>query len=1850
VPGPRDAALDPGDTLERLARAALGLDAGKALWVLLPSAAHLQAARAGTAGLAAPRHLCFVGEPLADATVERWRALAPETKRWKIDLHEGLPFAAGPLGRPARSGLHPLGAPIDGIALCVEDAEGEPVAPGKAGILVLVHPERGRIVTGEHARRLASGRIEPLVTDGDAALVALEVGEIEAALLALPGVEGAAVVRPLGEPEGTVTLTAFVAGQLDAAAWRAAQADLLRDELAAMPVITLDALPLRADGRVDRARLRASAAMAADARRDLVAETRALVGPRTATEATVAALWQRLLGTSVGVDDDFFLAGGQSLLAAQLAARLSAQLGIDMPLSVFFEHTTIAGQAAWLDRAPQERAAAPRSPSPEGAPLSITQERYWFFEQMSPGTTVQHLQWMFELTGPLDEALLERAMRAIARRHEALRTVFRQGPEGPTQHVLATLPRWHEAHDLRALGPAALDAAFHHAAAEFRRPFDLERGPPFRTFLFALGDQRALLCVHMHHIIGDAWALNLWMRELGELYAAGLAGREAQLPALGTQPADLARAERRALAAGALDPQLAYFRKALADLPAGLDLPADRPRPAQPGYRGVFVPFEVPREIADRLRALARQRGATFFMALLAALDLLLARVSGQTDLVVGTPVAGRDREATRNLIGLFLNNVPLRVDASGDPSFLTLLDRCRDAARAALGNAALPFERLLAEIPTPRGSGRHPLFDVMLNLVPEAADLVLPGLTVTPYPGENDSSPIDLLVTFRELPDGSLLGNLRASADLFDLATADRLTRRLTRALAVAGAEPERPLSRISLLDERERRDALETWNATACPVPDAPLAALIEQAVDLHPDAPAVIFGDERLGLRALDRRANRIASALLARGLPREARVAVYLRRSLDLPAALLGILKAGGAFVLLDPDLPAARTDAMLEAAAPFALLSHGPLAARLPAALHARTLWLDDPATLAAASDERPARHAAPDDLAYLMFTSGSTGTPKGVLVPQRGLSNRIEWVRHLFPFVEGELVCQKTPLGFIDALWELLGPLRDGIPVLLPSDETALDPARLADLLDRAGVTRIMLVPSLLRALLHVPRGPRPFLPRLGLWLVGGEELGPELARELLRARPDARLVNLYGLSEVSGEATWYALREPLPARIPIGRAGPNVRAYVLDQAGEPALPGTWGELYLGGAGVARGYLDDAAQRSPRFLADPFSPGGRMFRTGDRARQREDGSLDYAGRLDQQLKIRGVRIDPGEIEEALRRAPGVADAAVTARPGPDGELRLAGYFVPVSLDRAHDPASIPRPPALRWHLRRLLPEPMVPALLVRLDALPLSPNGKVDHEALPAPVEAPADEARAKTPTEEALATLWDELLHSGPYGADDDFFARGGYSLLLGRLALRVRATFDVDLPLAALFQAPQLGEQARLIDETARHRRHAPRLDRIPRVPRVPQMPLSFPQERMWLGETLKFDALPHLIVLALHLQGPLDLDRLEQAMDALIARHEPLRTTFAAELGVPFQTVHDALPRRHARVDLRPLAPAARDAEIARRQAQEYRTPFDLVRGPPFRSTLVQLAEGEHLLFVSMSHLVSDGASVLRWLDELAALYAAPSLAAADLPALAVQAVDLAVWSRRALAQGELDADRAYFKALLAAAPAPRPLPADGVRSPTDPGGWVGARLPSTTLLRLRERARTASVTLFSLLLAALGRLIGELTGEPLVTLGTLSSGRDLPESQPLLGLFLNTIPLRFAVPSDAGELLQSAHTASMQALSHAAVPFERIVADVAAPRERGRNPLFDVVLNHVPRQPDYRLGEARVDALDPPALLPMPFDLMWRVFERRDGLQLALEYRRNLFTEPRARTWLDRYVALLVELAG
>ena len=1776
---------------------------------LLPSWAHVWAERARDQRLPAVRYLWFSSEPLADGVVRRWRKLVPASARlWNVYAPARAPLiaTARAIDRPGRSGMHPIaGADLRCAAVA-----------GKVGDVVAIHPRLGEVATGDRARVLdGTGADLELVGAGAPAEVRPELAELEASLAEVHGLDGGVVV-PGRDRLGTEGLVAYVAGRARGGDWRDRIRRMAADTGLAIGFVYLERMPRLATGIVDRAALAARAA-----------DPAAAPESTSATETAVAAAWLEILGAQVGADDDFFLSGGQSLLAAQLAARLSVLFGVEVPLAMVFEATTIAGQAAWIDEiraTPAPRVA--RANRRHGLALSHAQERLWFFEELSPGTTVNHLQRTFQLAGDIQRDALLAAIDAVAARHESLRTVFRRDGQLPVQNVLPAVPREHEDYDVSHLAGSARAAARRRIGAAFRLPFDLADGPLWRTLLIRTGPTSHLLSVTMHHIISDAWSLNVWLREVAEHYRAIAGGRAPVLAALPVQPADLAEAQRQAIANGKLDADRDHWRRTLAGIPPGVDLPTDRPRPTRPSYRGVFVPMAIPRAVVEALREVGRRRGATLFMCLTAALDVVLARLSGQTDLVVGTPTAGREAPATRDLIGLFLNNVAIRVDLSGDPTLGAAIDRVRDATRSALAHATVPYERVLADLAIPREPGRHPVFDVMINLVPAPAPLALPGLDVAPLVARNDAAPLDLMVTFREQGDGSLTGNVRVSADLYDEATAVRLASRLETVIEALARDAEQTLSRVPLVGADERATLLVEWNKTEAPVPAGGVHATIEAAIAAAPEAIAAIDGAGRHTMRDVGALAARIAGALAARGLGAGAPVAVLVRRGVALPAAVLGVLQAGAAFVLVDPRLPAPRRAALLAAADARAVITQRDLAGDVPAGLPA--IVVDEPL-----ADPPIARGAAvgDDDLAYIMFTSGSTGAPRGIEVPHRGLANRLEWVRALFPWAPGEVACQKTALGFIDAIWEVLGPLRDAVPCLLPPDAALDDPVLLARAMEDAGVTRLMLVPSHLRALLAVHRGRTGWLPKLSLWMVGGEDLRPDLARAFLDARPDARLVNLFGCSEVSGESTWHEVTASGGARVPIGASGPNARAYVVEPSGELAPIGTWGELWLGGAGVARGYLGEPQLTAEKLTADPFVPGARVFRTGDRARRRADGVLEYGGRLDEQIKVRGVRVEPAEIEVALRTSPAVKDAIVLGRPGPDGETRLCAWFVPA------DAAAPPRPAELRAHLRLALPDVMIPSAFVALPALPLGTAGKVDRAALPEAGGPAADDGRLETATETMLAEIWRGLLGGGPYGREDDFFAAGGYSLLIAQLATHIRTAFFVDVPLAVLFENLTIADQARRIDEAAAAGGDDLRIDPAPRTSR---MPLSFAQERIWLAEVMKAGARPHVISMGLRLRGALDPDKLEAAMDAVAARHEALRTTFSAELGVPFQTVHPALPRAHTRADLGGLDDAARAEELRRYQDAEYLEHFDLERGPPWRTKLVALGPDEHALICTMSHLVSDGWAMRRWIDDVDAHYSGTPLAP-----LAVHVADVAVWQRRATGFGRFDDHRRYWRELLGDAAPPAELPADGPRRAE--AAWLAARIPPALAARLRKLARRESTTLFVVLLAAVDQLVAEATRDPIVTVGALVAGRDRAEVRPLVGLFLDTVPIRVETAEARGfaDLVGRVRDAARGAFAHGAIPFERIVADVAPARQPGRNPIFDVAINYLPPAAEWKLGDLRVHNLEPPRTLPAPFDLMWRLIERAGGVQVRLEYRAGRFAPERVERWLARFLAIL-----
>ena len=1034
-------------------------------------------------------------------------------------------------------------------------------------------------------------------------------------------------------------------------------------------------------------------------------------------------------------------------------------------------------------------------------PLTFQQQRLWFLEQYDPGTALYHIPAPLRVCGVLDAGVLERALEAVVARHEALRTVFRAVGGEPVQVVGACAPARLEVADLRALPAEEREAEMgrrvHEAA---RRPFDLERGPLLRLLLVRLADDEQVLLPVMHHIVSDGWSMGIFARELWALYDAFRAGRPDPLPELSLQYADVAVWQRGSMAGETLERELAWWTERLSGAPPALDLPADRPRPARRSHAGAMLERVFPPARVRALHEAARREGATLYMVLLAALDVVLARWSGAEDVLVGTPVANRPDPEVEGLVGFFANTLVVRAGLAGNPTFAEVVGRVREATLAAQEHQDVPFEKVVEALGVERDLSRTPLFQVffILQNAGSAYAESAPGLTVAPLGMEGESAKFDLTVGLRERPDGTLVMALEYATALFDAATVERFADHLETLLAAAAAAPGMRIHDLPLMPEAERRRVVEEWNATARGLSPALVHERVSARAAAAPEAVAVTGRDGTLTYGELEARSNRLARHLRSLGAGPGALVAVAVERGAAMVAALLGVLKSGAAYLPVDPDYPAGRVEHMLADSGARILLSQQLLAAALPRG-GAEVVLLDAGQPWAAAHSASPLEPAAgPDDLAYVIYTSGSTGRPKGVQVRHGGVAAFLDAMAVAPGIAPEDVLLAVTTLSFDIAVLELFLPLTAGARVVVAGRGETADPALLREAIGRAGATVMQATPATWRML-----AASGWTPPAGLKLLsGGETLPRELADALLAG--GAELWNLYGPTETTVWST--AIRIEPGAPVTVGRPIANTRVYVLDGYGNPTPVGVPGELVIGGAGVARGYLGKAELTAEKFVPDPFaaSPEARMYRTGDRARWRADGTLELLGRLDTQVKVRGFRIELGEIESVLREHPAVADAAAAVREDAPGDARLVAYLV-----AAQGAALLLG--ELRGALRARLPEYMVPSAFVALDALPLTPNGKVDRKRLPAP-DALADEAAyvaPATPTEEALAAIWAELLRLPRVGTAESFFDLGGHSLTATQVMARVRVALGVTLPVRVIFEARTVAELAKRVDE---------------------------------------------------------------------------------------------------------------------------------------------------------------------------------------------------------------------------------------------------------------------------------------------------------------------------------------------------------------------------------------------------------------------------------------------------------
>ncbi|HEX6751683.1 MAG TPA: amino acid adenylation domain-containing protein [Longimicrobium sp.] len=1556
-------------------------------------------------------------------------------------------------------------------------------------------------------------------------------------------------------------------------ALRAAVRARLPEYMLPSAFVVLEAFPVTPNGKVDRAALPAP-------------ETTGVrggtyVAPRTPAEERMAGIWAEVLGVErVGGEDNFFDLGGHSLLATQLVSRVREAFRTELPLRAVFEAPTLAELAgrveALVAETPGGAGAPPLVPLPRDGsplPLSFAQERLWFIDQLEPGSTAYHMPDMLRLRGPVDPRVLERALGEVVRRHETLRTTFGETEGVPFQVVHPAGAARLEVSDLSGLAPAEREAeARRLAREEAQRLFDLRRGPLLRAHLLRLGEDDHVLLLVMHHIVSDGWSMGVLARELGALREAFARGEASPLPEPPVQYADYAVWQRARLAGEAMERQLAYWRERLAGAPELLELPTDRPRPPVQTYRGATVPVELSLDLLERLQALGRSEGTTLFMTLLGAFQVLLGKYAGSEDVVVGSPIAGRTHREVEELIGFFVNMLVLRTDLGGDPTFREVLGRVRDVTLGAYEHQAVPFEKLVAELQPERSLSHSPLFQVMFQLQnAEGGGDALRGPNERGVEAELTSTKFDLALDVSATPRG-LSGGLTYRTDLFQPGTIRRMVRHLERVLEQVGAHADVRISRLDLLGDAERSRVLDEWNRTERPYPRGVcIHELFDAQVRERPGAAALVWGEESLTYRELDARANRLAHHLVRLGVGPEARVGVLLARSAELIVSLLAVLKAGGCYVPLDPAYPPERLALMLADAGASVLVTRGALASGLEAP-RAAVVDLDVLAgALAAEPDDPPRSGASPENLAYIVYTSGSTGKPKGVMVAHRHVVQLVcetDYVR----FAPGDRVAQASNASFDALTFEAWGALLNGATLVGIGRDVLLSPRALREFLRRNGITTLYQTTALLNQLSR--EQPDIFAP-LREVLFGGQAADAESVRRVLASGKPKRLLHMYGPTETTAWCSWEAVEhlDDDALTVSVGRPTGNQRIYLLDSALQPVPVGVPGEAWVGGDGVVRGYLDRRALTAERFVPDPFTaqPGARMYRTGDRLRWTADGALEFLGRLDAQVKIRGFRIEPGEVESMLSALAGVREARVVVREDAPGEVRLVAYVVG-GVDAE----------ALREQLRRSLPEYMVPAAIVVLESLPLTPSGKLDRKALPAP-EYAADAERyeaPRTPTEEVLAGIWAEVLRLERVGVHDGFFDLGGHSLLATRVVSRVRELFGVELPLRALFEGPTVAELAVRVEEL--RRAELPVLPPVVPAGRTAPLPLSFAQERLWFIDRLEPGSTAYNLPRSMRLGGALDERALERALGEIVRRHEALRTTFREVDGSPVQVIAPFGGFTLRLDDLSGLAEPAREAEVTRRATEDAMQPFDLSAGPLFRATLLRLGVEDHVLLLSMHHIVSDGWSMGVLDRELSALYEAYREGGeSPLPEPAVQYADYAVWQREQLAGEVLERQLAYWKERLAGAPELLELPTDHPRPPvqTYRGAYEPVELPGELVERLRTLAQSEGATLFMVVLGAFQVLLSKYSGSEDVVVGSAIAGRTRKEIEELIGFFVNTLVLRTDLGGDPGfrEVLRRVRDVTLGAYEHQEVPFEKLVAELQPERSLSHSPLFQVMFS-------------------------------------------------------------------------
>ncbi|WP_236587727.1 non-ribosomal peptide synthetase [Tumebacillus amylolyticus] len=1775
----------------------------------------------------------------------------------------------------------PIGFPIANTQIYLLDERMQPVPRGVAGELYIagtavargylnrpelneekfvrdpysVKPDARMYRTGDLARHLPDGTIDYLGRiDHQVKLrgLRIELGEIEAVLQTHPDVREVVVVAQEDRHGGkflVAFLTAVEGADLEQAILRQYVQSKLPEYMVPNVFVVLEEMPLSPNGKIDR-KVLPQVTLSDNAREEHIK-------PRTPMEELIAGVWQDVLQVpDVGVTDHFFYLGGHSLFANRVVARLRETLGVELSVGELFDGPTVEELARVLTSRAAERKDTPvqgMSERPEHVALSQAQEAMWFVEQLNPGTTQFNVPFGLELQGDLVVEALQRSLNAVLERHEALRTVFTVVDERPVQHVLNPSPWELPLLDLSKLPESERQQAIDRLLdEEANRPFDLQNGPLYRGHLVRRSAKDHLLMLNIHHIVFDARSLDVFKRELLAMYG------EAELPAVPMQFPDYVYQEQQRLQEEARVRSLTYWKQQLAGPLPQVELPMDRPWTADVSTLGRMQRIPLPVELTSAVKQLCREERVTPFMVFLAVYKLLLHRLSGQDDVVVGTPVANRDRVETEEMIGLLLNTLALRSDLSGNPSFRELLRRVRHVTLQGYEHAAVPFEKVVEDVQPERSLTRSPIFDVMINYLdnPETTVDVAGVCVTTTYDFQLLSK--HLLTLFVQEVEQVLVLELVCRAELFSEERTTILLEQLQVLLQQALAEPDRQIGAFTLVTETAQALLPDVEMPMEAPNYPSVLTEFRRRALEA-PDRCAVVQGERRVAYGDLLARVDRLANQLRAEGLQPGDVTAVLSRQGIGVVISALAVLQSGGILLLVDVNLPSLRQRMMLEQAKPKRLLYAAERnltddMREVVESLDLPMMRISEETGVAESDTLRDGEMCGewpeldPEAPAYLFFTSGTTNLPKGVVGTHKGMNHFLAWQRKTFEVGPEDRVAQMIHLSFDAVLRDMFLPLTAGAALHLMEQPEDLSPDVVLPWLEREQITVMHAVPSLAQSWLNgAPEGAT--LPTLRWLFLSGEPVTDGFVTRWYERFPAGEMVNFYGPTETTMIKTSYRVRrgEVRPGQQPAGWPQPDTQVWVLNAGGSLCGIGEAGEVVLRTPFRTRGYLNAPEEQALRFRPNPFrgESDDIVYFTGDRGRYQPDGALEVLGRLDDQIKIRGVRVQLGEVTAVLMRHPAVAACAVLDVKDGHGQTQLAAYVVLTDAEGFQTTE-------LRHHLEQRLPSAYVPAFYLVLESLPLMANGKVDRKALPRPeaVELTASEMQlAETGIQATLSKIWSEVLGVERIGVNQNFFTLGGHSLLSTQVMSRVRRQFGIDLPLRQLFEGPTIAQLATAV-EAALQEQPAAEIETITAISRQGDLPLSDMQKQLWFFEQLESKTALYHVPFALSFEGELELDHLQAALQEIVSRHESLRTAFVERDDEAMAVV---LPQSDVDLplsDLQGYASDEREQVLERMMLNHSARPFDLGAGSLYQFHLYRLTPREHVLLITLHHIISDGWSAGVFTRELAALYTAFAEGKPlSLTVPALQYVDYAAWQQRYVHTADYQRQMAYWKKQLAGQLPILELSADHAHpaKPSYAGAVIRAALSDELAAAVEAFALEHGVTAQMVLLTAFQALLYARTRQEDLLIGVPVANRPFEETEGMIGYFVNTLVLRTSLagnPSIA-EWLHRVRLTSLEAYAHQGVPFEKLVAELQPERHVNVSPLFQVMFNYQSvGQSRYELPCLQMSTLSL-GRETAKFDLNVHIHHYQHGIDALFEYRTDLFEPSTVRGMIEQFQDLL-----